>query len=669
MNATLHTAPAERALQQRIQTASGFDQLIQDRFEGQSGWFCLGTIDGDPGLEKMKQEWYLLPRQRAELAERCAELAARSFNLYWAACLFGQRKRSYAAALASPWLWQDDSPADMACSELIQSSAQKYQALVKLDRPITARERQRLQVAWRDATPGADSCSGNAVQLGRMPGGYNCKRHGRFLVNVAHRSGTFWSADRLLAKAPALVDKVCGVITDLDWPAVAPHLTNIAALLASGRASCIKPETQTGRILAGERVAIASAKLGRMDDSSSTQVAILAEGFFRRGFLDEEIAAVGMHFYREWGVEARKGTLWCKADVARCIALAHAHTPGVVQSPTRYRQQVAGRTIVGCPAASRARADRPRKLDPAMLFARYQAQPELCAERRKARATALCISTATLDRLEDGLEAIGLIEIRAQPGMPGRVLLLGGVINIAQPEVLSGQIAPPPLEVAPEHAQSGETIDRSPQCKGETQPSPEAPCLRPGRAALVAEAFDALDGCTRLTDQRIRQYIEMNYPEMSISPVTLHQLATNERTKRRFAKQNARELQKARALFGTALRTKSRAIAGAAAQMHRTGDKRAPIWDRRAGIYAQVEAERQQAEQERIECVGYALTEQAEMLDLVDQARPERQRIGRATTTTRGGVCSPQPSAPAGAPAGLIARLHALKAQRQQAQL
>jgi hypothetical protein len=191
-----------------LQTAQAFDQLIQGRFAGQSGWFCLGTIDGDPDLEKMKQEWYLLPRQRSELAERCAELAARGFNLYWAACLFDRRKRTYAAALPSAWLWQDDSPADMACTELIQSSEHKYQALVKLDRPITTRERQRLQVAWRAAAPGADSCSGNAVQLGRMPGGYNCKRHARFLVHIASQTTKFWSADRLLeamAEPPKLL--------------------------------------------------------------------------------------------------------------------------------------------------------------------------------------------------------------------------------------------------------------------------------------------------------------------------------------------------------------------------------------------------------------------------------------------------------------------------------
>jgi hypothetical protein len=105
-----------------LQTAHAFDQVIQGRFADQHGWFCLGTIDGNPTIEKLTQEWYLLPRQRAELAERCAELAARNFNLYWTACLFDGRKRTYAAALDSAWLWQDDAPLESDCTQLIQSS-------------------------------------------------------------------------------------------------------------------------------------------------------------------------------------------------------------------------------------------------------------------------------------------------------------------------------------------------------------------------------------------------------------------------------------------------------------------------------------------------------------------------------------------------------------------
>jgi hypothetical protein len=156
----------------------------------------------------------------------------------------------------------------------------------------------------------------------------------------------------------------------------------------------------------------------------------------------------------------------------------------VIQSPTRYRQQAAGITIVSTPARSRARADRPTKFDPAMLFAHYQAEPALCEMKRKARASALGISTATLDRLEDGLEAIGLIEIQAPKGMPGRVILLGGVINIAQPEVLSAPVEALTPEAPTEQAQSAQNADRSPQCIGETHPPLRPPALR--RAALLS---------------------------------------------------------------------------------------------------------------------------------------------------------------------------------------
>ena len=103
-------------------TPADFDALIMSRFAGQRGWFCLGHIDGDPSLEKLTQEWYFLPRQRAELAARCAELADRRLNLYWAACLFSARKRSYKNAHSTPWLWMDDAPADIVCSELVHTS-------------------------------------------------------------------------------------------------------------------------------------------------------------------------------------------------------------------------------------------------------------------------------------------------------------------------------------------------------------------------------------------------------------------------------------------------------------------------------------------------------------------------------------------------------------------
>jgi len=78
-------------------------------------------------------------------------------------------------------------------------------------------------------------------------------------------------------------------------------------------------------------------------------------------------------------------------------------------------------------------------------------------------------------------------------------------------------------------------------------------------------------------------------------------------------------------------------------------------------MLGQERAKRQQAEAKRIERIGYSLAEQAEMLDLVDQVRPERPRIGRAARL----VESPLPPATDGWAA--IARLQAAKAQREAA--
>jgi len=103
------------------------------------------------------------------------------------------------------------------------------------------------------------------------------------------------------------------------------------------------------------------------------------------------------------GTLARKGTAWVRGDAHRILAYCHTAHPNVKQSPTRYSKVAAAEPIADVPALSRARHDRPTRLDPAMLYARYQAEPALCELKRKARATQLEISTATLDRLEDSL--------------------------------------------------------------------------------------------------------------------------------------------------------------------------------------------------------------------------------------------------------------------------
>jgi hypothetical protein len=134
----------------------------------------------------------------------------------------------------------------------------------------------------------------------------------------------------------------------------------------------------------------------------------------------------------------------------------HTDRPNVKQSPTRYQAVAQALPIISTPARSRAArptdATRPRDVVRAL-----PAEPALCELKRKARAAQLEISTATLDRLEDNLETIGLIEIQAKPGMPGRVVILGGVINIG--EVLSPSVTAVVRRIAA-HAYAGDRANR-----------------------------------------------------------------------------------------------------------------------------------------------------------------------------------------------------------------
>lgn len=664
-------------------TAREFDALIESHFANQRGWFCLGYIDGDPTIEAMKQEWYFWPRQRTAIAERYAQLAAREFNLYWCACLFAARKRSYKNALPSPWLWQDDATAGTPCTELIQTSEHSYQAYLKLDRALNATERQHLQTAWRGVRA-TDACSANAVQFGRIPGGYNRKRHGTFLTYIVRHSDRInTNADSYFARYPMSTQqpKSAGIITDLAWPEVETHLANIDELLTSGRARCIKPDSQTGRILAGERVAIASTRLGRMDDSCSMQGAILAYGFYCRGFTDDEIAAVIFHFYREWGVEARKGTAWCKDDIGRVIAHAHAKKPGVVQSPTRYKKDVAPAPIVEQPAASRARSDRPTKLDPPMLFNRYRQQPALCELSRKPRAAALGISTATLDRLEDALELWGLIEIETLPKRAGSRVHLAGVINIGAPEVLSASNG----ESAELCAPIAQNDDRGPQCIGETHPPREAPPppAAPRRLAdLVREAFDQVlvDRETGEKRRVTRKRLMIALGPLARSDAAIDRAIADERQRRRIAAIVA----EIRSMQASTLRQQIRLMERLAdksrdqgTNLHKYAD-----WAAREmrGELASRPPEPGRKPRKNCEVLPdlRATGERyyAELFDLVDQARatmPKPAPIAVAVKPSGEasvGVCSPNPPPAAAGPPdalGLIARLKQDHAQRQAA--
>lgn len=194
-----------------------------------------------------------------------------------------------------------------------------------------------------------------------------------------------------------------------------------------------------------------------------------------------------------------------------------------------------------------------------------------------------------------------------------------------------------------------QSTETTAQCKEDHQDT-SVPPPRPGRAAIVAEAFDALDGCKRVTDKRIRQYIEMNYPDIIFSSANLHQLVKNERDRRRYAKQDANEAAKARKMRWSSLVQKSQNLGSQAAQMRRKGDKRAPIWERRAGIYAAEETRRIESGETPKRLLrgrGVDVDEQLILAEIDDQ---RRQQPGGAQGA---GDPLPRPQARPAAPAML----------------
>ena len=84
-------------------------------------------------------------------------------------------------------------------------------------RPTAKRQRPQAAAKRVAAEAGADTCTSNAVHMGRVPGGYNRKRHGKFLVYVEQHSDRIYSADLLLSKAPATAERGEGTARSPHW--------------------------------------------------------------------------------------------------------------------------------------------------------------------------------------------------------------------------------------------------------------------------------------------------------------------------------------------------------------------------------------------------------------------------------------------------------------------
>jgi hypothetical protein len=362
---------------------------------------------------------------------------------------------------------------------------------------------------------------------------------------------------------------------------------------------------------------------GSLDDSQVRAVA--ANGIRGRGFTFPEYVALMTHLYAAAAV-AKWGTK--QAWREELAALWH-NAPAPGYAPKR---------------APKAKAPRGRAGDHAALVERvYQL---LLDHRAGAEAIVQIADLAAAIGAHRRTVTTILNELRASDHISTRRFGQYGGLIVAFSDVIYSR-AP-----APEHALSTPQTDDAPPIAEETKStscvssdraesdhiSPAPPTL----AELVNEAIDAYGPSLK----RVRRYLADNAGGRTWSTAAVARVYAQQLERRRWARRDAREAEKARALDSAALKRKSRSIAGQAAQLHRRGDKRAPVFQRLAGIYAAEEARRAPPDQltthEQWAHVG-AEYDQAHR-ELKKRAHPIARAARLAETPARGECSSPEPT-------------------------
>jgi hypothetical protein len=632
---------------------SDIPSFLDYLFGQREGWACLGAIDGDPqveGLTAKNQEWFAWPDQRGAMICRAEWHAEQGHNLYVRQTLFSKKRGTQTNALPSPIIWQDDSRADTPASVLIESSKGNYQALITLDREATTAERKRMMRAWRNARPGADDCSANPVAFVRVPGGYNRKRHGDWLVRYAVQSARIYTADKLLARCGAGKGETQSFSPagGLDRAQLDHWQAHIEQLLNDDRTlpRAFVRDTPGRRILE-----LRASGKGMLFHASGTWDASrerlwLANSLVMARYLDAQIAALLWHFEVTETVEIKgEAAVW--ADIHRVIAMARTAHPNI--TPRLYGPRPAAKTKV---ARGRAGSHAALVERVYQLLVEHRAGAQAIIKTGEIAGVIGC-HRRTIVTILNELRDAKRIETASLGQHGGLVVTFSGVIYSELPSavqpVTTPEVAVPATAlgetgslvgcVSPDRAEADHTLPRV---------GYGADGQRLGLAELVR---DGLDAVTRPTLKRVRAYVLANaanpaaYTENSIATVYRRELE-----RRRWARQDARLVEKVRALRSDVLKRKSRSIASQAANLHRRGDKRALVYQRLAGIYAAEEARRAPPDQ-------LTLHEQwAEVGAEYEQAHQALKKYARPVAKAAPAVEPPAPEAWA-----LIDRLRARK--------
>lgn len=377
--------------------AAQVGDFLAARFAGQFGWLCLGRIDGDPHLGSLRETWFALPRQLSAAIHWAQTLADCHANLYVAPCLFFERRRSYATALPSAWLWLDDVALDGA--ELVESSEGNFQSWLPLDQPLDAHERSAFQRSLRDLRDGADTCSADAVHMARLPDGWNCKKERRWQVRVARPAGPLVHVDDLRAQFPASHSPTSDTQCDGDWST----LPLGDPLAASPRfQTLVQASKRLGQLLADLPIGLKCH--GYRDDSRSARRAIFVCQLLRAHYPHDEIRVLATHFAEL--LESGRGEAHFRSDVDRLL---------VKYTPVDYAPEA---TRVAAPAGDRLSLESERSiaLSAEALFDFYHQYAD-CGWRgivldwtRAEIAQYLGVSEAIVQRRERELMAAGTIQ-------------------------------------------------------------------------------------------------------------------------------------------------------------------------------------------------------------------------------------------------------------------
>src|SRR5262245_23443032 len=126
---TSTSQPSARPIAPAPQPHPDTTRFLDLLFGEQTGWACLGYVNGDPSIKKgqaayapLKEEWFKWPAKRAAMLLRYAQLDVRGINTYVRMCLFSRKSGTQANALPSRVVWQDDvTDPNKVCSVLVQT--------------------------------------------------------------------------------------------------------------------------------------------------------------------------------------------------------------------------------------------------------------------------------------------------------------------------------------------------------------------------------------------------------------------------------------------------------------------------------------------------------------------------------------------------------------------